>query len=74
MSLIPALGRVKQAGLYEFETSLIYIVKPCLERNREKRKEGRKEGSSVVGNVGRERMIHGTKEQRNANKGWRKDT
>ena len=42
--MIPALGRVKQAELYEFEASLVYIVKPCLERNRERRKEGRKGG------------------------------
>jgi hypothetical protein len=30
MSLIPALGRQRQADLYEFEASLVYTEKLCL--------------------------------------------
>jgi hypothetical protein len=38
MSIIPALGRLKQEGL-EFKVSLGYIVIPCLKKKKEKIKK-----------------------------------
>jgi hypothetical protein len=34
MPLIPALRKQRQADVSEFKASLVYIVSPCLEKNK----------------------------------------
>lgn len=49
-ALIPALrGDKRQVDLYGFETSLVYIERPCLKRKKKKEKKKReKEKEGII--------------------------